>query len=45
MLNSEKAMFALNNIDDNYLESARIRLGYKTGSSVTRKKEIGRAHV
>ena len=38
MLNSEKAMFALNNIDENYLESARIRLGYKTGSSVTRKR-------
>ena len=33
MLNSEKAMFALNDMDDGHLESARIRLGYQTGGS------------
>ena len=33
MLNSEKAMFALNDMDDEHLESARIRLGYQTGGS------------
>lgn len=31
MLNSEKAMFAINDIDDLHLESARQMLGYKTG--------------
>ncbi len=34
MLNSEKAMFAMNDLDDGHLESARIRLGYKTEGSV-----------
>lgn len=34
MLNSEKAMFAMNDMDDGHLESARIRLGYQTGGSV-----------
>ncbi len=33
MLNSEKAMFAMNDMDDGHLESARIRLGYQTGGS------------
>ena len=31
MLNSEKAMFAMNDIDDLHLESARQMLGYRTG--------------
>ena len=34
MLNSEKAVFAMNDIDDSYLESAREMLGYKTGEKV-----------
>ncbi len=34
MLNSEKAVFAMNDIDDSYLESAREMLGYETGDSV-----------
>ncbi len=33
MLNSEKAMFAMNDMYDGYLESARIRLRYQTGGS------------
>ena len=37
MLNSEKAMFALNDMDDRHLESTRARLGYQTGSTVKRK--------
>ena len=43
MLNSEKAMFAMNDIDDVHLESARIRLGYQTGGStrpVVKKRMI-----
>lgn len=32
MLNNEKIMFAMNDVDDDYLESARSRLGYKTGN-------------
>ena len=31
MLNSEKAMFAMNDMDDRHLESARLRLEYQTG--------------
>ncbi len=30
MLNSEKMLFALNDVEDDYLESARSMLGYKT---------------
>ena len=33
MLNSEKALFAMNDMDDGHLESARLRLGYHTGGS------------
>ena len=42
MLNSEKAMFAMNDLDDGHLESARIRLGYQTGGSTSQavKKRI-----
>ena len=36
MLNSEKVLFALNDTDENYLESARIRLGYRTREDVKR---------
>ncbi len=36
MLNSERALFALNDMDENYLESARARLGYRAGESVRR---------
>lgn len=35
MLNNEKMMFAMNDVDDDYLESARNRLGYKTGNKIT----------
>ena len=34
MLNSEKTIFAMNDVDDNHLESAREMLGYKTGYAV-----------
>lgn len=34
MLNSEKVMFAMNDMDEGYLESARLRLGYQTGGNV-----------
>lgn len=34
MLNSEKAILAMNDVDDSYLESAREMLGYKTGEKV-----------
>ncbi len=34
MLNSEKVMFAMNDMDDEHLESARLRLGYYTGGSI-----------
>ena len=37
MLNSEKTMFALNDVRDDYIESARSMLGYKT--------EKGRRHL
>ena len=42
MLNSEKAVFAMNDIDDSYLESAREMLGYKVGTVVSHpiKKRI-----
>lgn len=42
MLNSEKAVFAMNDVDDNHLESARVMLGYETGKRVgnTFKKRI-----
>ena len=43
MLNSEKALFAMNDMDDGHLESARIRLGYQTGGSnrhVVKKRMI-----
>ena len=30
MLNSEKTMFALNDVRDDHIESARSMLGYKT---------------
>ena len=36
MLNSERALFALNDTDENYLESARSRLGYRTVETVRR---------
>ena len=36
MLNSEKVLFALNDTDENYLESARIRLDYRTREDVKR---------
>ena len=36
MLNSERILFALNDTDEDYLESARIRLGYRTGETVRR---------
>ncbi|MBQ3482335.1 MAG: hypothetical protein IJH48_08480 [Oscillospiraceae bacterium] len=36
MLNSEKVLFALNDTDETYLESARIRLGYRTEEAVRR---------
>ena len=34
MLNSEKALFAMNDIEDSYLESARVMLGYDTENKV-----------
>ena len=37
MLNSEKTMFALNDVRDDHIESARSMLGYKT--------EKGRRHL
>ena len=37
MLNSERALFALNEMDGRYLESARLRLGYRTGETVRRR--------
>ena len=42
MLNSEKAVFAMNDIDDSYLESTREMLGYETGKRAgnTFKKRI-----
>lgn len=42
MLNSEKAMLAMNDIDDLHLESARRMLEYKTGDEAkqTKKKKI-----
>ena len=42
MLNSEKAVFAMNDVDDNHLESARVMLGYETGKRAgnTFKKRI-----
>ena len=42
MLNSEKALFAINDMDDRFLESARIRLGYHTedGTRSLVKKRI-----
>ena len=42
MLNSEKTMFALNDIKDEHLESARAMLGYQTGKGGRRmgKKRI-----
>ena len=42
MLNSEKAIFAMNDVDDNHLESARELLGYRTEYAVRRpiKKRI-----
>ena len=39
MLNSEKAMFAFNDVKDEYLESASSLLGYKTGRD---KRHIGK---
>ena len=42
MLNSERALYALNDMDEKYLESTRIRLGYRTGEATRRpaKKRI-----
>ena len=42
MLNSEKAVFAMNDVDDNHLESAQVMLGYETGKRAgnTFKKRI-----
>ena len=40
MLNSEKAVFAINNMDDSFLESAREMLGYKLED--TAKKLVNR---
>ena len=42
MLNSEKAMLAMNDIDDLHLESARQMLGYRTGDEAkqTKKRKI-----
>ncbi|MBR0207615.1 MAG: hypothetical protein IJQ43_01805 [Oscillospiraceae bacterium] len=36
MLNSERVLFALNDMDEDYLESARIRLGYRAVEAVRR---------
>lgn len=42
MLNSEKTMFALNDVKDEHLESARAMLGYQTGKGMRRfgKKRV-----
>lgn len=42
MLNSEKAILAMNDVDDSHLESAREMLGYKVGTVVSHpiKKRI-----
>ncbi len=44
MLNSEKALFALNDVNDSQLESARYRLGYRSGgkTSPVHRKKLGR---
>ena len=44
MLNSEKALFALNEVEDSQLESARYRLGYRSGGKTVpvRRKKLGR---
>ena len=42
MLNSEKTMFALNDIKDEHLESARAMLGYQTGKG---KRWIGKKRI
>ena len=42
MLNSEKTMFALNDIRDDHLESARAMLGYDTGKD---RWQIGKKRV
>ena len=39
MLNSEKAMLAMNDIDDLHLESARRMLEYKTGDEAKQTKK------
>ena len=38
MLNSEKAMFALNDTKNEHLDSARVRLGYSAGKASRRLK-------
>ena len=42
MLNSEQTMFALNDIKDEHLESARAMLGYQTGKG---KRWIGKKRI
>ena len=42
MLNSEQTMFALNDIKDEHLESARAMLGYQTGK---RKRRFGKKRI
>lgn len=37
MLNCEKALLALNDVNEEYLESARLRLGYKTDAPVEKR--------
>lgn len=46
MLNSEIAMFALNDIEDTQLESARVRLGYHAGlRAPVRKRRLWRSFL
>ena len=40
MLNSEKTLFALNDVKDSHLESARTRLGYRVGRARPRVRRI-----
>lgn len=42
MLNSEKMLFALNDVEDDYLESARSMLGYKTDGA---RRHIVKKHI
>ena len=40
MLNSEKTLFALNDVRDDYIESARTMLGYKIEDKINQLNKI-----